>query len=50
MTGFRSFDNSTRAREFWILLEAVYLRLREIVVKTVTIIKCGLNDGFEWQW
>jgi len=31
MTGFRSFDNSTRVLD---LLEAAYLRLKEIVVKS----------------
>jgi len=38
------FDNSTCERVLD-LLDAVYLRLSEIVVKVITIIKFGANDG-----
>jgi len=44
-----SFDNSTCER-FLDLLDAGYLRLREIVEKRVTVIKFGVNDESGNKW
>jgi len=42
MTGFRNFNNCTVER---VLLEAGYLRLREVILKRITVIEFGVNDG-----
>jgi len=44
MAGFRRLDNRTCDRVLD-LLEVVCLRLREVVVKKITVIKFGMNDG-----
>jgi len=43
-----NYSNTTKS----ILLcpEAGYLRLRVIVVKRVTVVMFGVNDGSKWQW
>jgi len=42
MIGFRSFNNSACQS---VAVGAGYLRLREIIVKRVTVIKFGVNAG-----
>jgi len=44
MTGFRSYKDSTSKRVLN-LLKAGYLRLREVAVKRITVVKIGENDG-----
>jgi len=44
VTELRGLDNST-CKRILNLLEAGYLRLGLIVVKRVTVIKFGVNDG-----
>ena len=43
MTGFRSFDNGMCERVLD-LLEAGYLRLKKVVVESITVIEFGVND------
>ena len=44
MTGFRSFDNSTCKRVLD-LLEPGDLRLGQVVIKRVAVVKLGVNNG-----
>jgi len=44
MTGFRNFNNS-KCKKVLNLLKMGYLRLREIVVKRITVIEFGVNNG-----
>jgi len=44
MTGFGSFDNSTCKRVLD-LLEPGDLRLGQIVIKRVAVVKLGVNNG-----
>ena len=44
MRRFRSFNHSIRARQVLNLLEAVYLRLRKIVVERVTVVKFRVDN------
>ena len=44
MTGFGSFDNSTCQR-FLDLLEPGDLKLGQVVIKTVAVVKLGVNNG-----
>ena len=44
MTGFGSFDNST-CRRVLDLLEPGDLRLGQIVIKRVAVVKLGMNNG-----
>ena len=44
MTGFGSFDNSTCKRVLD-LLEPGDLRLGQVVIKRVTVVKFGVNNG-----
>ena len=44
MTGFRSFDNSTCQRVLD-LLEPGDLRLGQVVIKSVAVVKLGVNNG-----
>ena len=44
MTGFGSFDNSTCKRVLD-LLEPDDLRLRQVVIKRVAVVKLGVNNG-----
>ena len=44
MTAFGSFDNSTRKRVLY-LLEPGDLRLGQVVIKRVAVIKLGVNNG-----
>ena len=44
MTGFGSFDNSTCKRVLD-LLEPGELRLGEVVIKRVAVVKLGVNNG-----
>ena len=43
VTGFESFDNSTSNRVLD-LLEASYLKLGEVVIKRITVVKFGMNN------
>jgi len=43
VTSFGSFDNSTSKRVLD-LLKAGYLRLWEVVVEGITVVKFGMND------
>jgi len=44
VTGFGSFANSTCKRVLD-LLEPGYLRLGQVVIKRVTVVKLGVNNG-----
>jgi len=44
VTGFGSFDNSTRKRVLD-LLEPGDLRLGQVVIKRVAVVKLGVNNG-----
>jgi len=44
VTGFRSFDNSTYKRVLD-LLELGDLRLEQVVIKRVAVVKLGVNSG-----
>ena len=44
MTGFGSFDNSTCKRVLD-LLESGDLRLGQVVIKRVAVVKLGMNNG-----
>jgi len=44
VTGFRSFDNSTYKRVLD-LLELGNLRLGQVVIKRVAVVKLGVNSG-----
>jgi len=44
MNDRRSFNNSTCKRVLN-LLEAGYLRLKEVAVERITVIECGVNNG-----
>ena len=44
MTGFESYDNSTCKRVLH-LLEPGDLRLGQVVIKKVAVVKLGLNNG-----
>jgi len=44
VTEFRSFDNSTCKRVLD-LLELGDLTLRQVVIKRVAVVKCGVNNG-----
>jgi len=44
VTGFGSFDNSTCKRVLD-LLEPGHLRLRQVVIKRVAVVKLGVNNG-----
>ena len=44
MTGFGSFDNST-CKKVLDLLEPGDLRLGQVVIKRVAVVKLGVNNG-----
>ena len=44
MTGFESFDNST-CKRVMDLLEPGDLRLGQVVIKRVAVVKLGVNNG-----